>query len=479
LNGQYAFLMKGGAATNGYNAVIGSFTANGANGNGLITAGLEDISRTTGVLTNLTLTGTYSIGSDNRGCMTLTNSNGGTAIYRIALGTIAGNVATQGTILGFSDTTGQGARMEGVLVQQNSSSFTPGSVKGTYVYGGDGVDAGGGRIAIAELFTSDGMSALSNFTYDYDDYFTGAVNVPLTKGITGSYLLNSATGASSGRGTAAVTTPGQGANNFAFYMVSPSEFLVMSTDAVNAGGAIQSGDVRLQTGTFSQTSLDNKNYVFYGNAIDESNGGNVTNMGQASFTTNGNATLTLDQNDNGVSTPEQSLSQPFTIGSNGRATLSGGGGKNPVFYLIDSTQAFLVGTDSTIVSGYMQQQSANSFSTSSISASFFFGGAAPNTGSTYDSGAATFTPGSVAIAGTDDSAGPNYSTQGCTGNCGGLDPNQSIGGTYSFSTSSTVPGQGNVGKNSLAYIISPTKIIFIQTGTSTNTNPAELFILQH
>jgi hypothetical protein len=480
LNGQYAFLIKGGAATNGYNAVIGSFTANGVNGNGLITAGLEDVNRTTGVLTNLTLTGTYSVGSDNRGCMTLTNSNGGVATYRFALGTISGNVATQGSLQGFTDTTGEGARTEGIVLLQNSSAFNPGAIEGTYVFGRDGVDVAGGRYAVAGLSTADGVSKLSNITADFVDYFGGAANLPGPG--TGTFSI--ATNAPSGRGTFATTiatgTSGSVTSNFAIYVVSPSEILSMSTDPVDATHPIQSGEVKLQSGTFTQTSLDNKNYVFYGYAIDGSNGGNVTDLGQSSFTTNGNATTTFDQNDNGISIPEQVQASAFTIAANGRTTISGGGGQNPLIYLVDSTQGFLVGTDSSAILGYVQQQSASSFTTSTISGTYFFGGTAPNTGSNTDTGAATFTPGSSTISGTDDSAGPNYSTQGCTGNCGGLYPNQSIGGsTYNFSTGSTVPGQGNVGTNSLAYIISPTKLIFMQTGTSTNTNPAELYVIQH
>jgi len=109
---------------------------------------------------------------------------------------------------------------------------------------------------------------------------------------------------------------------------------------------------------------------------------------------------------------------------------SGGGGA-PVFYLIDSTQAVLVGTDSSNLSGYVQQQTGGPpFSTATISGSFFFGGGAPTTGGSYDSGTVTFTAGSPSgtITGTDDSSSPNNNS-GCTQNCGGgLNPNSPING---------------------------------------------------
>jgi hypothetical protein len=118
LNGQYAFLLRGESATGGYDARVGSFTADGS---GNIAGGLMDINRSTGVLTGLTLGGSYSVGPDGRGCLTLTNSNGGSAIFRVALGTISGGTATQGTITGFIDTTGQNPRLTGILKQQDLS----------------------------------------------------------------------------------------------------------------------------------------------------------------------------------------------------------------------------------------------------------------------------------------------------------------------------------------------------------------------
>ena len=134
LNGQYAFLARGGAPGNGYNAFIGSFTADGA---GHITGGLEDINRTVGVTTGLTINPTgssYSVGADNRGCLTFVNSSGGVMTYRIALGTLSMGVATQGTLTVFVDDTGNAARLSGILMLQNSAFFSTSSVSGNYVF---------------------------------------------------------------------------------------------------------------------------------------------------------------------------------------------------------------------------------------------------------------------------------------------------------------------------------------------------------
>jgi hypothetical protein len=172
--------------------------------------------------------------------------------------------------------------------------------------------------------------------------------------------------------------------------------------------------------------------------------------------------------------------------------VTGLGPNPPIIYLVDSTQGFNVGTDSSVAFGYVQQQTLSSFDTSTISGQFFFGGGAPVTKSPFDSGILNFSPGapSGTITVTDDNSGPNYTLgcgQDCSGN-GGLNPNNSFSGLpYTFSSAPAAPGQGCLGDvvagpgclgNLIGYIISPSKMVFMQTGTSTNTNPAELFIVQ-
>jgi len=512
LTGNYAFLLRGGGANVGYDAAVGSFVANGS---GTITSGFLDTNRTTGPMTGLTITGTYSVGSDNRGCMTLTNSNGGTFVYRFALGTLSGSTATQGNIIAFGDDTGAAIRAEGVLMQQNTSAFQPSSIDGTYVFGRQGVDVDGGPFVIAGLFTANGAGAISGLSADYDDYFTGAVNVPGPG--TGTFTL--ASNAPGGRGTSQTTISGVGGSivsNYVAYVVSPSELLSMSTDLADANHPIVSGEVKLQTGPFTATTLDGNGYVVSQTGIDGGNGGNQTTVGQATVTTNGAATVILDQNDNGVMNPdnsgnpgpEQNMSLTFEITSTGRATISGAGSGSPVFYLIDSTQAFFVGTNSaggSIQFGYFQKQTGGPFSNTTLPATAFFGGAAPNTGSEFDVGAVTFNTSADTISGTDDESSP--SGQNCSQNCNGngLDPNSIIGNNgstsvpYTFTAVSnasytftpTAPGQGLFGGGDiLAYSVSPTKVVFMQIGqtngfggftpaSETSANPAELYIGQH
>jgi hypothetical protein len=474
LNGQYAFLLKGGGASVGYVGNIGSFTADG---NGNITGGFEDINRSSGVLTDLTVTGTYSVGPDNRGCLMLTNSNGGTATFRIALGTISGGIATQGAIILSTDTTGAGQRLEGVLKQQNLAGLTSATFNGTYAFGRQGVDSTGHPFSAAGLITANGAGTVTNTSFDFDD---GGTTGTLTGG-SGSYSL--ATNAPGGRGTVQITINSV-TSNYAFYVVSPSDAFVVSTDATDANHPIISGESLLQTGPFSTSVLNGGEYVFYSGGVDPSNGGSDTVLGQSQFTTSGNATVTVDENQNGISRAESSGAAAFSVASNGRTTATGAVlGYSFVLYMVDSTQGFVVGLDPMASSGYVQKQTPSSFSTSTVSGQFFFGGGAPTDGGDFDSGTANFSPGTPSgkLTGTDDDSSPDYlidcpQSGGCTG--GGLQPNGAFSGTYDFTTAPTAPGQGNIGSQTIAYIISPSKIVMMQTGTSQSQNAAEIYIIQ-
>jgi hypothetical protein len=479
LNGQYAFLLKGASATGGYEARVGSFTADGS---GAITSGFVDINRSTGVLTSSALTGSYSVGPDNRGCLTLTNSAGGTATFRIALGTMSGGTATQGAITAFVDTTGQGSRLTGVLKRQDLTNLSPSTFSGSYAFGYEGMDSSGYRVALAGIATADGAGAITNIAFDVND--NGAVQT-LT-GLSGSYSL--APNAPGGRGTGQTVIGGGLAVNYALYVVSPSDLFIVATDPTDAIRPIYAGELKRQTGPFSTSMLaSGSGYVFYTSAIDSGHGGRVTILGQAQFTSNtGVATGTADFNSGGIGGTLGSGEATYTVDSSGRMTVTGLGGHPPVYYLVDSTQGFIVGTNNNVDFGYVEKQTLNSFNASTISGRFFFGGGGPTIGGPFDSGTVTFSPGtpSGTITGTSDESRPNFllfCMQDCGGG-GGLQPNGSFSSPYAFPTAPVAPGQFCLGDcpgdGTLGYIVSPSKIVLMQTGSSANPNPAEIIIVQ-
>ena len=458
LSGQYAFLVRGGGMVGGYTAIIGSFTANGAGG---ITNGLLDFNTSGGPGTGTILSAgsSYTVGVDNRACLVLADSTGGVENFRASVGTLVSGVATEGRIIQFNDNNGRRGRQSGFLMKQ-TPPFATSQISGTYALGAVGMDSDGGRFAGAGVLTGSGAGVISSFTADFDDAGTASGNAT---GGTGTYTV-----ATNGRGTSTttITVVGKsGTSNLVLYMVSSSEILFMSTDSLVAGHTIFSGELKKQTGPFVTTTFDNSDYVSYAAGLG-TNGGNDTIISQATFTTNGNANLTSDENNNGTLGTEQVTAATFIIASNGRTTISGSGvGMHPpILYLIDSNSAFIVGTDPAVSFGFLEKQTGGPFSDASISGLFFFGGDAPTTGSHYDSGTATF-DGAGGITGTDDSSGPNGLRPGA------ISP--TMGGTYSFSTSFVPQGKGNVGNNSIAYIISGSKLIFMQTGQ----NP-EVYVIQ-
>jgi hypothetical protein len=466
LNGQYAFLLRGGVASAGYSAFIGNFTADGT---GKITGGLLDINSSSQSFLGLTILPTgsnappfdskYSVGSDNRGCLTLSDSGHGTETFRFSVGKISGSggsqVANEGRIIRFDDNTWRGRAQIGVFMKQNPTSFNLSALTGNYAYGEVGVDSNGGRFAGAGVVTSNGTGMFSNIIGDFND--AGTVSGPVTGG-TGTYTV-----AANGRGTATTTLTILGkaqTSNLVLYMVSSSvsssEVLFMTTGNPNTE-AILSGELKKQTGPFSTAALSGNGFVLYASGVNPGNaGGNVTAVGQATFTgAPGNATVTIDENNNGTLKSNPSTSATFAVDVTGRMTVTGlGTTPPPIIYMIDSNSGFSVGTDNGVPFGYVERQSSSVFQTSSISGSFFFGGDAPTTGAQYQSGTASFNGNGGNISGKADDSGPN-----------GL-KTENISGLYSFSVASNPPGKGTVGSNSIAYAISVTKIVFMSTGAS-------------
>ncbi len=149
LNGSYAFLLSGFDASGNPLAAVGSFTANGA---GFITGGSIDLNGTalTAVQANVSLkNSTYSIGSDNRGVVTL-NTSSSSYTFTIALGSISGGTASAGSLNEF-DASGQ--QLAGNLALRDATSYSISVVTGGYAFGlaGFAGSAGAHAGAVGEL----------------------------------------------------------------------------------------------------------------------------------------------------------------------------------------------------------------------------------------------------------------------------------------------------------------------------------------
>ena len=133
LNGQYAFTFSGENAA-GPLSIAGSFAADGK---GSITGGVEDVTlvkksnNTIGAQAGLTLTGSYTVGSDGRGTLTLNTSSDGTQNFAIVV-----ESNNQGQLIWFDNS----ATGSGTFNLQDTTAFTAATVNNSFAFGINGVD---------------------------------------------------------------------------------------------------------------------------------------------------------------------------------------------------------------------------------------------------------------------------------------------------------------------------------------------------
>jgi hypothetical protein len=357
LNGNYAFLVSGFAGSSN-SVAAGSFLADG---NGNITSGLMDSNSngSGGLQTSESFTGTYAIGLNGLGTMTLNVTAGGTSTFAVAL-----QADGSGQIIEFGSTTGSGT-----LLKQDTSAFSTSSILGGYAFGFLGVDAQSNRYGFAGQFTADGAGNFNSGTLDSDDSMTGASG---QQSCSGTYSVQ--TSPMNGRGTATITVGGQ-VTSYSFYIVSAAQLLMMEIDSQSGQTKpLVSGSMLQQSGSFGQSSL-NGTSVLEASAL---TGPSAQAQVGLFATGSGNWTLNAEENTGG-STVATNGSGGYTVGTNGRVSLTGSGIaiSNPVLYLVSSNEAFIVGTDAAVTFGFLEPQSGAPFAASSLSGNYAGGSLTP------------------------------------------------------------------------------------------------------
>lgn len=438
LNGQYAFLLQGYDATNAQ-GMAGSFTADGT---GHITAGHVD-SNGSAVHSGAvdTTNSSYSVGADNRGCLTVVTPSG-TTVMHFAVGGVSANVATKGSVVRFDDSLGTGVRASGKLMKQDATSFS-GNLSGNYALKLMGEDSTVGRFGAEGAITASG-TLLSNGEIDTNDAGT-------TAHVTGATGLLGSSVDANGRGTATVSTTTAFPGNLVFYMVSASEALVVSSDVLSINTPAVSGELRLQSGSLTNASLNGIS-VFHKAGIDTS--GRIAAVGTQTADGSGAINLAIYEDDAGTAQPVQNVSATYAVASNGRVTLTGAGTGAPVFYLTGTNAGFMLGTDATVTDGEFKAQAAGPFSNSTLSGDYFF---ATNA---VGSQAADSVVGEV----TTDGAG-NASLQVDASSSTGLSIDQSQSSAFTVGSN----GIGTLDGDAFV-VVSADEAVAIQGGTG-NTNP--------
>ena len=352
LVGQYAFSLSG-ADTKGFYASVGSVILDG---NGNVKSGEQDFADTAGVHPASTLTGTYLIGNDGRGTMTLTSTDTAVGVNGVETFDFAVVSSEQALVVEF-DTS---ATSSGSLVLQTPSSFSQMAVTGGYSFTLSGVDLTkpGTSMDLGGVLSADGKGNFTGVAEDVNDGGTVSSATPA-----GSYTVPDAYG----RGTATLGTTA----TYAYYVVDSGAFRLLETDTggLTVGSAFSQGT----TPTFTVASLSGP-YAF--TAQGKSGRGALAIGGLLSFDGKGNVTsgTALDVNKAGTISSPGNPTGTYTVASNGRGTVTlspaTGGVAQFALYLTASQGPLMLELDSGLTSAGAAQSQASAITAATFKGSY-------------------------------------------------------------------------------------------------------------
>ena len=450
LSGDYAFTFNGitgGSGPSSVFAAVGRFRADGA---GNLTNGeLDNNGVGAGASVAQAFTGTYAIGADHRGVMTL-------AGVRLAFAMMANGNAQ---FVEFDAGGGSGRIGSGTMEKVDTTAYSTAKITGDYAFGVAGLDNLNNRAAIAARFTSNGAGTLTNAAGDINAYGT---DYSMTFTSANYAVSNTATG----RGTMnlAFTFGGTPDSlNFVFYIVNAGKLFVMESDTVTSSTPLLNGVVLRQqapVGGFSNASLSGNMVIYFtGLTMGCSGVGGTPKAVAGLLTADGNGAFTLTFDENFCSAPRSvtGMAGTYSVTSNGRTSIAVGG-YNLVAYLVSLNQMIVFVTDSNVLFGFGEPQAAGSFTNSAVNGRY----------AGFTTNPVTFDV--VVLSGefTADGASPTGNIAGTEdiGASSGPNPGVAFNATYSVSSSPT-NGRGTMsitsgsGGSAAIYMISSSKFVAV------------------
>jgi hypothetical protein len=453
LTGQYAFELRGFNGHGSFLTYVGSLTLDGA---GNIVGGEADSNAPGATPQTYSVSGTYTVGPDNRGCATISLNTGAvTLTTRILLGGISGGLATTGSIIEFDPASNSAYIASGPLLQQTTTT-TPSAgnfaaLNGTYVHVLSGWDSSnsGGRVVCAGIHTNVG-TAISNTQKDCNDNDGGSANVTST-----SVAGSAGTATAPDQYGRFEQTLGSGATteqSVAYINSAETQVLSMTTKVANANAIVLAGEATEQSNVAFNSGSLSGNLVFYAASGNGLVGGSELGL----FSSNGTlvaGTLYLDEV--GTWQTPSPVSCGYTVAANGRMTV-GNTGTNcstpPIFYLTAPNAGVLISTDAGAGAGQMLPQTV------------------PGGGFTAATLTGTYAGGTFEVTGQGETVGNELAMPGGTGtnitgmfvidstNIGGpvADELESITAT-SIATDGTISVTGNV----VGLAIDSTHLIYV------------------
>ncbi|MGH9712159.1 MAG: Ig domain-containing protein [Candidatus Acidiferrales bacterium] len=364
LKGVYGFLFKG-FDNQGPVQMAGVFSANGT---GLITNGTEDMNRISGFTSGATLNGTYAIGSDGRGTMTITATSPLlvklTSQYQLVFDS-DGNVRFFENDSANPTPPPHPTRGEGIIKLQSGTNFTPGNFSGNYAFLFTGQDVNGTPSALAGSLHADGIQLFSPGLVDVND----AAAFSPDNQLSGNFAVVAASGR--GRATLVYAIPGsaQTTLQYAYYFVSPSDLFFVSADPADATHPLQAGEMKLQDPSvkFDQTALSGPS-IATGTGLDTTASAFVGRLLTADpgCALPSTISLVLNQNDAGVISAPAAVCGTYSVSSSGRVTFTNLGARVAAAYLTGLNQGFLIGSDMAATTGQLEPQTGAPFTATSV-----------------------------------------------------------------------------------------------------------------
>ena len=448
---------------------------------GKITNGVEDSNSIQGPPQNHTFTGTYTLGSDNRGTLVFSSLTG-SPTYAFAIDP----QGAHGRLVEFDSS---GIRGSGEIEQQNITTCGANTIQGEYAMGISGYSGSfsgflPGPVVLAARFTatppvnSGQPGSLGNGEADLNT--PGLVSITPSS-VSGTYQTTS----QPSRCTATVTPASLANFAFSVYPISAkggtlTEAFLVETDAVTSGTPyLTAGKLFEQvgfpfsgpSGAFTSTSVAGLS----GEILNTTTNTYSPDVAIVQMTATGGTSFSMSVAENQAGTVTSGSAFPANFANAdqfGRVATDLKLPIAPVFYLIDQNKAFCLGEiNNNPFFGVFEPQSAGPFSASTIKGTFVEGTSEPTTNAVQDFSGVIALDGVTSVTGTQDVSPPGSADV----------PGQTVAGTYK----NIVPasGFGTLTLTSPAsftgelLIVSPTKFVLIST-TAGDRNPV-LVILGH
>ena len=288
LNGQYAFVLSGFDSTGNPMGIIGGILADGL---GHITSGSIEVNDNFAVSSsNSAVTGTYTLDSNVRGVITLTNSFGSVAQPLAFAFTLRAD-GTSGDLIGFDN---NNFIVAGTIQQQDKTAFSLAALSassGSFAFELD--SAAAARTSTVGRFTLSANGISSGGLFDVSVAGTGPTTVGGSLSVT--FAANGPDG--NGRGTLSASENGASAN-YVYFIINAGRFAVMQTDT-NFPNTLNVGVAEKQNLPFSTTTVNTPGSVFALTGFDSGLNNAISTVGQLQATVSSMATLLWDSDDGG------------------------------------------------------------------------------------------------------------------------------------------------------------------------------------